>query len=160
MLMVVLVLLGVFALVAVRLTSTALRVHGEAGRVQTEARLSDAALGQLRRDVWGAREVTLAGTQSVRIDADGGPQVVWGVDAAGTLWRAERGPAEAPVVTGEGPPASAPRWRDVGRRMSFAWDGVALTVRGADAGADRAGGVRLASVVRRGTRADGTGGAR
>jgi hypothetical protein len=159
-LLVALVLVSVFALVAARLIGTALRVHGDVGRIQAETRAADAAVSQLRRDVWGARSVTVAGGKSVRIDAGGRESVAWGVDAAGTLWRAERAPGAPPLVPGEGPPASAPRWRDVGARMTFAWDGAALVVRGADNGADRAGGLRLVSAVPGDGGAGATGGGR
>ena len=148
-LMVVLALLGAFALVSTRLIASALRVHADAGQVLGERRMLDAAVEQLRRDVWSATQVRIeAGGTPVRLDRGDGTAVVWIVDGNGTLLRAERGLGEPPVVPWAAPKAGAPRWPGVGRRLLFQWDGAALTVRGADAGADRAGGLRLVSQVR------------
>ena len=147
-LMVVLALLGAFALVATRLIAASLRVHADAGQILGERRMLDAALDQLRRDVWSATKVRIEpGGAVVHVDRGDGTAVAWIVDGNGTLLRAERGRGEPPVVSWAPPKAGAPRWPGVGRRLSFEWDGLALTVRGADAGADRAGGLRLVSQV-------------
>jgi hypothetical protein len=138
MMLVALSLLGVFAVVSTRLIYTTLALYREAGRVDAEARSMDAATSQLRADVWSARQVTPQGPQSVTIDTGpGGAAVAWRVEADGTLVRA-----------GPGAGIELRRWPEVGARLSFAWDGVALTVRGADRGADRAGGMRMASQVK------------
>jgi hypothetical protein len=47
-----------------------------------------------------------------------------------------------------GASADAQRWPEIGARLSFEWDGVGLTVRGADKGADRAGGIRMISQLK------------
>jgi len=141
MMMVVIGLLGVFALVSTRLIHTTLGLYREAGRIDDEARWVDAALRQLRSDVWSARQVTPNGPRSLTIDTGpagvSGAAVQWRVDADGAL-----------VRTGPGAGAEAQRWPEVGARLAFDWDGVALTVRGADRGADRAGGIRMASQVK------------
>jgi hypothetical protein len=67
--------------------------------------------------------------------------VAWRVEPDGTLVRAE-GAAGAP---GQAAPR---RWPGIGGRMEFQWDGVTLTVRGADRGADRTVGVRMTSQIR------------
>ena len=135
--MLAIALLGVFAVVATRLIGTTMRLYREAAQIDAEARRVDEAMEQLRRDVWSARQATVAGAQSATIDNGAGRGATWSVDPDGALVRSEPAAAEAPR-----------RWPEVGGRMSFAWDGVALTVRGADRGADSTGGVRMTSQVK------------
>jgi hypothetical protein len=145
MMLVVLGLLGVFAVVATRLIHTTLGLYREAGRVEDEAQWVDAAVRQLRRDVWSAGEVTLQGTQAVTVSTGGTGAVEWRVDPQGALVRS----ALVRSAPGGGDGAGATRrWPEVGGRLTFAWDGVALTVRGADRGADRAGGIRMVSQMK------------
>jgi hypothetical protein len=145
--MVVIALLAVFAVVATRLIHTTLGLYHEAGRIDAEARWTDAATRQLRADAWSAKDITATtqGTRSLTIDvggdAGGGAgAVAWRVDPDGALVRT------APGATGA--IGDTQRWPEIGARLSFEWDGIALTVRGADKGADRAGGIRMVSQVR------------
>jgi hypothetical protein len=141
MMLVAIALLGAFAIVATRLIHTTLGLYREAGRVEVEARWIDLATQQLRSDVWSARQITTQGAQSLTIGttgtgADGG-DVTWQVAADGAL-----------VRTAPGPAGDVQRWPEIGARLSLEWDGIALTVRGADKGVDRAGGVRMISQVK------------
>jgi len=146
MMLVAISLLAVFAVVATRLIHTTLGLYDQAGRVDAEARWTDGAMRQLRADAWSAKDITTStqGTRSLTIDAGGGAgAVAWRVDPDGALVRT------APGAGGTGgPTADAQRWPEIGARLSFEWDGTALTVRGADKGADRAGGIRMISQVK------------
>ena len=137
--LVVLAILGVFAVVATHLMQTTMRLYREAGSAEAHARLLGSAARQLRADAWSARRVTVAGARSVILDRGDGRSAEWQVDDAGNVLRTPRGAADA-----IDPPA---RWPDIGRRISFAWDGTSLLVRGLDRGADRAGGVRMTSQI-------------
>jgi hypothetical protein len=147
MMLVMISLLAVFAVVATRLIGTTLGLYREAGRIDAEARWTDAAIRQLRADAWSANRITAQGTKTLTIDAGGGAgAVAWRVDPDGALVRTAPGAggaAGAPGATGD-----AQRWPEIGARLSFEWDGAALTVRGADRGADRAGGIRMISQVK------------
>jgi hypothetical protein len=137
--MVVLALLGVFAVVSTRLIKTTLDLYREAGRIDGEARVMDLALERVRQDAWSARQVDVASPKSIAIERGaGGGAVQWRVEADGTLVREEGGAGAE----------TARRWPGVGARLSFEWDGTALAVRGADRGADRAGGVRMPSQLK------------
>jgi hypothetical protein len=147
MMLVAIALLGAFAVVATRLIQTTLGLYREAGRVEVEARWIDLASQQLRSDVWSARQITAQGTQSLTIgttgtstgtgtDAGGG-DVTWQVATDGAL-----------VRTAPGPAGDVQRWPEIGARLAFEWDGIALTVRGIDRGVDRAGGIRMISQVK------------
>jgi hypothetical protein len=149
MIMVSIALLGVFAVVATRLIGTTMRLYREAGAAEGEARLVDSAIEQLRRDVWGARDVKPQGTQSVLITTGAGRIVSWQVDVSETLIRSERidpkNAAEPDLQADLAPPR---QWPEIGGRVAFEWDGAELIVQGADGGADRAGGLRLLSQIK------------
>jgi hypothetical protein len=84
--------------------------------------------------VWSARQVTAATPKSLSIDLGAARPIAWEVDKDGNVTRTD---ANGPQ-----------RWPAVGGRLAFEWDGAALTARGADAGADRVGGLRLPSQLR------------
>ena len=133
-------LLGIFAVVATRLIGSTMTLYREAATIDAEARLTDSALRRLRRDVWASARVDRTGPQSITVTDGAGRAVAWWVETDGTLVRWPAG------ARGAGPEAPR-RWAAVGARLSFEWDGRSLLVRGADRGADRAGGIRMTSQV-------------
>ena len=133
-------LLAVFAVVATRLITSTMTLYREAATIDTEARVMDSALRQLREDLWGASRVDVSSPGTITIAGAAGGRVAWQAQADGALVRS--------AAAAGGTPGAPQRWAGIGARLSFEWDGVTLLVRGADRGSDRAGGVRMTSQVR------------
>lgn len=129
-------LLAAFSLVAARLLSTTLRVSSDATRISGNLSRFDNAVAWLRADVWGAREVQIGGPQAFTVRPASGPDVMWQVDAEGTLSRMSLSDVGAPEER---------RWPEAGAGLGFEWDGVGLTVRETVDAADRGVEMRLIS---------------
>lgn len=142
LMLVTITLLGIFAVVSTRLIVATLRLYDEAGRAEGAAMMAEAALANLRRDVWGARRIDADGARSLTVETSDKTTVAWRVDADGTLVRKTSG-----ATPGATPAAAPRRWAELGKRIAFESDGATVTVRGLDNGADRAGGLRLTSRV-------------
>ena len=126
--MLALSLLSAFALVAMKLVSTSLRVSHEAGNASNMTLRFDGALDQLRRDVWGAAKIETPDGQTLRVEtaSDGGP-ITWSVADDGTLAR-----------TAASAENSRQEWSGVARGVTFESDGkVVLLVEPSGPGGDR-----------------------
>lgn len=73
----------------------------------------DSALYHLRQDTWGSGRIVVGDPKSVALTQDDGKQIVWGIDADGTLKRNAGG-----VVT---------QW-PVAKGWTFATNGAFLTI--------------------------------
>jgi type II secretory pathway component PulJ len=119
--MVALALLATFAAVSVQLIRSSLRVPHRAAEAGELAGRFDAALGQLRRDVWGATAVKREGQdgRTIRIEHDGVPPIGWAITDDGALLRTG-GAMAAPAAM------ERQEWAGVGRGMKFDADGSVL----------------------------------
>lgn len=123
--LVALALLAAFAIATSRLVVFAARLPAQAAETQHARIAFDAAVEQLRADVWAARSVTTGDGPSVRIDpADGSaPAVTWQVADNGAIVR-----SQATTRDDDDDARPSRRWPGIGRGMTFEWDGTALTV--------------------------------
>jgi hypothetical protein len=85
--------LAAFALIAVKLLTTSLRLAHDAGAARDRALRFESAVGVLRADVWGAAGVELPAPGTARITLGDGSIAVWSADAQGALSRTLTAPA-------------------------------------------------------------------
>lgn len=81
--LVVMPLLGVFLLVATQVFNHAVALTKEARLKEERTAHFDHALRQLRRDVWGAIELTAGSPQRVEMTTAGGERITWTAPDAG-----------------------------------------------------------------------------
>ena len=105
--MLALSLLSTFAVGATYLFRSSLRVTAHADESVERASRFDDAIGQLRRDVWGAAKFEASDARMVRIERAGEPPITWSIDKAGTLIRAS------------GADSDRREWRGVAEGVSF-----------------------------------------
>jgi type II secretory pathway component PulJ len=88
-------LLGVVALLAVRLMRRAVQIESMARGVQDESAKIDQFVTRLRGDVWGCESIHVAADgRSVELPQPGGASITWTVDQAGQTRRVATKPDE------------------------------------------------------------------
>jgi type II secretory pathway component PulJ len=112
--LIVIALMGAFAVVADRVFRLSLQTSSKVAREQEESIRLEQAINTLRADVWGARTLETAGTSGLRITDGGGRAVRWETQNDGEVVRSQ----------GEDPPQ---RWSEL--RLEFLRDGQWLSVR-------------------------------
>jgi type II secretory pathway component PulJ len=112
--LIVIALLGAFAVVADRVFRLSLQTTSKVAREQEESIRLEQATNTLRADVWGARNVETAATSGLRITDAGGSAVQWETQANGDVVRTQ----------GED---QRQRWSEL--RLEFVRDGQWLIVR-------------------------------
>ncbi|HEV7299335.1 MAG TPA: hypothetical protein VGN72_08225 [Tepidisphaeraceae bacterium] len=117
--LITLVLFSTFALVAGRLFHTTFRTTHRVEVAHTAmSQWADASL-QLRQDVWGARDITVANPQRCEIRLSGADTAIWEATESGELQR---------TLKRNGEPTSPRRWNDLQRTTTFERDDAGLAV--------------------------------
>jgi type II secretory pathway component PulJ len=85
--LIVIALMGAFAVVADRVFRLSLQTTSKVAREQEESIRLEQAINTLRADVWGARNIEAMGTSALRIIDAGGRAVGWETQANGDVVR-------------------------------------------------------------------------
>ena len=125
--LVVIVLLGVFGLVASRLTTASARSLRDTPRATDAANRLDATLRAIRRDAWSARRLDAAGDgAALSVVRPDGTTVEWRVTAGGDFARSDDTAhylSDEPPTTWPGGAARSPRFVPDPAGVTLAWDG-------------------------------------
>jgi hypothetical protein len=150
--MLAIILFGVFMLVAVQVLRTSLRASHAADEAAAAGLRFDGAVGQLRRDLWGASKVEAVGAKGVRLERPGQSAVTWSVSDDGSLVRTL---AQAPAADDE-TDAERREWPGVAKHVQFQVNGAVVSLVESDAPGS---GGRRVSLVSQVLLAGGGGGA-
>jgi type II secretory pathway pseudopilin PulG len=136
--MLVLAVLGVFAIVASKLLITSMNASIDAQRRVETAERFDLAMNQLRADVWSAKDIEADGLSTTLHQPDG-RKVIWRIEPADPFDAAPVAPNSARMVNisrhtesadGKAEAASNDtRWNDLPPGMAFTAAGPTLRVR-------------------------------
>jgi hypothetical protein len=123
--MTAIILLAAFRVVGTQVLRIGLRAPREGGDAAAMQARFDAAVGQLRRDVWGSSKFEVIDLQTVRIERPERPAVTWSVTDEGALARTL---ATAPPVGEESDDAARREWAGVARGVTFVAAGPVLSL--------------------------------
>ena len=118
------ILLAAFMIVSTQVLRTSLRAPQAGGDAAAGQARFDAALAQLRRDVWGAGKFEVIDPQTLRVERPGRPVVSWSVVEDGSLVRTL---AQADAAGEQSEPMRR-EWPGIAKGVTFEAAGLVLTL--------------------------------